>query len=110
MHIQNLVKFYHFVLKVLSSNKILNEILTSIKGDNSITKERKMMCNYLNLDLVNIIAYAKFGDNLYISSQDTERKRNCDGQKNGQPKSSIAPTFSNRGYNKRLGSGCIGVF
>ena len=29
---------YHFVLKILSGNKILNEILTSIKGHNSIPK------------------------------------------------------------------------
>ena len=44
MHVQNLVKFYHFVLKILNGN----EILTSFKGHNSITNVRKMMyvCTY----------------------------------------------------------------
>ena len=35
LEIQNLVKFYHFDLKILTVNKILNEILTSIMGHNS---------------------------------------------------------------------------
>ena len=72
MHIQNLVKLYRSVLKILSRNKILNEILTSIKGHNSITNARKMMCNNPNLDLVNINVYTKFGEILSISTQDIE--------------------------------------
>ena len=36
-----------------------------------------MMCNNLKLDdLVNMIAYIKFGENISSSSQDIERKRN----------------------------------
>ena len=74
MHIQNLVKFYHFVLKILSGNKILNRILTSIGGHNSITNAGKMMCNNLNLDRININAYTKFGEILSICFQDIEWK------------------------------------
>ena len=44
-HIQNWVKIYHFVLKILSGNKIFNEILKSTKGPNSMTNAWKMMCN-----------------------------------------------------------------
>ena len=35
-----------------------------------------MMCNNPNLDLVNMIAYIKFGEILSICSQDIEWKRN----------------------------------
>ena len=35
---------------------------------------KKMMCNNPNVDLVNIIAYIKFGEILSICSQDIERK------------------------------------
>ena len=51
-----------FCSQDIEQNKILDVILTSIKGHNSMTKVRKMMCNYLKLDLVNINAYAKFGN------------------------------------------------
>ena len=57
----NLVKFYQIVLKILSRNEILNEILTSIKGHNSDTNVRNMKRNNSNLDLVNINAFTKFG-------------------------------------------------
>ena len=80
MHTQNLVEFYHVVLKKLNGNEILNKILTSIKGYNSIKNVRKMMCNNPNLDLANINAYSKFGEILSTCSQDIERKQNCDGQ------------------------------
>ena len=93
MHIQNLVKLYHFVLKILSRNEILNVVLTSIKGHNSITNARKMMCSNPNLDLVNINASTQFGETISISSQHIKRKRNDDGRNDGQPKSSIAPLF-----------------
>ena len=66
MHIQNLVKFYQLVLKILSGNQILNEILTSVKAHNSVTIEQKLMCSNPNLDLVNINAYTKFGKILSI--------------------------------------------
>ena len=47
----------------------------SIKGYNSVTNLRKMMHNNSNLDLVNMNAYIKFGEILYICSQDMERNK-----------------------------------
>ena len=47
-----------------------------IKGNNSGTNFRKIKCNDPKLDLVNINAYTKFGENMSSSSQDIERKRN----------------------------------
>ena len=35
-----------------------------------------MMCNNPKLDLANIKAYIKFGENLSVGSQDIDRKRN----------------------------------
>ena len=72
MHIQYLVKFYPFVRWILSEN----EILAEIKGHNSSTNVRKMMCNYPKLDFVNINAYIEFGEILSICSQDIEWKKN----------------------------------
>ena len=86
MHIQNLVN----VLKILSGSEILNVILTSIKGYNSIKNARKIMSNNRDLDLVNINVATKFGEIISISSQHIEQKRNDDGRNDGQPKSSIA--------------------
>ena len=71
---QNLVGFYHFVLNILSGY----EILTSIKGCNSIKILRKMTGNNPKLDLVNVDVHTKFGRILSIRSQDIERKRNSD--------------------------------
>ena len=72
--IQNLVGFCQFILKILSGN----EILTSIKGRNSVKILRKMTGNYPKLDLVNVDVHTKFGLILSIRSQDIERKRNSD--------------------------------
>ena len=44
--------------------------LTSLKGHNSVTNVRKMMCS----NLVNINVYAKFDKILSICSKDIERK------------------------------------
>ena len=74
MCIQNLVRFCQFVLKILSGN----EILTSIKGHNSVKILRKMTGNNPKLDLVNVDVHTKFGPILSIRSQDIERKRNSD--------------------------------
>ena len=74
MCIQNLVRFCQFVLKILGGN----EILTSIKGRNSIKILRKMTGNNPKLDLVNDDVHTKFGRILSIRSQDIERKRNSD--------------------------------
>ena len=78
MCIQNLVGFCQCVLKILSGN----EILTSIKGRNSVKILRKMTGNNPKLDpkldLVNDDVHTKFGPILSICSQDIERKRNSD--------------------------------
>ena len=74
MCIRNMVSFCHFVLKILSRN----EILTSIKGCNSVKILRKMMGNNPKLDLVNVDVYTKYGQILSICSQDIEWKRNSD--------------------------------
>ena len=74
MCIQNLVRFCPFVLKILSGN----EILTLIKGHNSVNILRKMMGNNPKLDLVNVDVHIKFGQILSIRSQDIERKPNSD--------------------------------
>ena len=72
MCIQNLVRFCQFVLKILSGN----EILTSIKGRNSVKILQKMTGNNPKLDLVNVDVHTKFGQILSIRSQGIERKRN----------------------------------
>ena len=72
--IQNLVGFCQVVLKILSGN----EILTPIKGRNSVKILRKMRGNNPKLDLVNVDVHTKFGLILSIRSQDIERKRNSD--------------------------------
>ena len=74
MCIQNFGKFNPLVLKILSGN----EILTSIKGHNSVTNLRNLPLYNPNLDLVNANVYTNFGLILSIGSQDIERKRNSD--------------------------------
>ena len=74
MNIQNLVLFCQFILKILSEN----QILTSIKGRNSVGNLRKTKIYNPNVDLVNDNAYTKFGLNLFIRSQDIEQKPNSD--------------------------------
>ena len=71
MRIQNLVKFYLLVLKILSGN----EIIGSIKGHNSVANLRNLTLYNPNLDLINVNVYTKFGKILSIGSQDIERKR-----------------------------------
>ena len=74
MCIQNLVRFYQFVLEILSGN----EILTSFKGRNSVKSLQKMTGNNPKLDFVNVDVHTKFGQILSICSRDIERKRNSD--------------------------------
>ena len=50
MCIQNLVKFCPLVLKILSGN----EILTSIKGHNSVANLRNLTLYNPNLDIINV--------------------------------------------------------
>ena len=70
MSIQNLVSFCQFVLKLLSKN----QILTRIKGHNSVANLRNAtIYNYnTDVDLVNDDVYTKFGLILSIRSQDNE--------------------------------------
>ena len=72
MCIQNLVSICLFVLKIFSKN----QILTSIKGRNSVSNLRKTVIYNSNLDLVNDNVYAKFGRNRSIGFQDFEQKQN----------------------------------
>ena len=55
-----------------------NEILTSIKGRNSVKILGNNSGNNPKLDLVNVDVHTKFCQILYIGSQDIERKRNSD--------------------------------
>ena len=74
MCIQSLVLFCHFVLKILSKK----QILTSIKGRNSVANLRKTKIYDTNLDLVTDNVYTNFGLILSIPSQDIEQKPNFD--------------------------------
>ena len=109
---QNLVGFCQLVLKILSGN----EILTSIKGRNSVKILRKMTVNNPKLDLVNVNVHTKFGQILSIRSQDIEWKPHIhgitesrnngitdsrkDGMTEGQGESSIAPLFQSGAIKK----------
>ena len=68
MHKQNFIKIHTLFLKIL--RKI--EILTSIKGHNSVEKFGKISCVSHNT------AYTKFHQNPSIGAQDIEHKRNFD--------------------------------
>ena len=74
MSIKNLVSFCQFVLKLLSKN----QILTSIKGRNSVANLRKTMIYNTNIDLVNDNVYTKFGLNRSMRFKDIEQKLNSD--------------------------------
>ena len=71
---QNLVSICLFFLEILNKN----QILTSIKGRNSVANLRKTMIYNTNVDLVNDYVYAKFGLNRSICFQDIEQKLNSD--------------------------------
>ena len=69
MCIQSLVLFCQFVL---------NRILTSIKGSNSVANLQKAKIYNTNIDLVNDNVFTKFGLILSIRSQDIEQKTNSE--------------------------------
>ena len=71
MSIQTLVLFCQLVLKK-------NQILTSIKGRNSVANLRKTKIYNTNVELVNDNVYTKFSLILSICSQDIEQKPNSD--------------------------------
>ena len=74
MCLQSLVSFCQFVLKILSKN----QILTSIKGRNSVANLRNTMIDNTKVDLVNDNVYTKFGLNGSIRFRDIEQKLNSD--------------------------------
>ena len=74
MCIQNLIKFCPFFLKILSKN----QILTSIKGRNSVANLQKNKDLQYQLRSVTDNVYTKFRLNLSILSQDIEQKPNPD--------------------------------
>ena len=71
MCIQNLVLFCQLVLKK-------TQILTSIKGRNSVANLQKTKIYNTKVDLVNDNVYTKFGLNLSMRSQDIEQNPNSD--------------------------------
>ena len=74
MCLQSLVSFCQFVLKILSKN----QILTSIKGRNSVANLRKTTIYDTKVDLVDDNVFTKFGINRSIRFQDIEQKLNFD--------------------------------
>ena len=74
MCLQSLVSFCLFVLKILSKN----QILTSIKGSNSVANLRKTTIYNTKVDLVDDNVFTKFGINRSIRFQDIEQKLNSD--------------------------------
>ena len=69
MCLQSSVSFCQFVLKIL----IKNQILTSIKGRNSVANLQKTMIYDTNVALVNDNVYTKFGLNRSVRFQDIEQ-------------------------------------
>ena len=75
MCLQSLVSFCQFVLKILSKN----QILTSIKGCNSVAILRKTMIYNTSVDLVDDNVFTKIGLNQSsIRFRDIEQKLNSD--------------------------------
>ena len=83
------MKFYSFVLRILSRSKNL----TQIKGHNSVTALRKLMCNNPNLDLAivsiqNLVVLKILSRNeIMIEGQNNEMEDrwNYDRQTNMKP-------------------------
>ena len=69
-----MISFCQFVLKILSKN----QILTSIKGRNSVANLRNKTIYNTNVDLVNDNVYTNFCLNRSICFQDIEQKLNSD--------------------------------
>ena len=69
MCIQTLVSFCQFVLNILSKN----QILTSIKGCNSVANLRKTTIYNTKVDLVDDNVFTKFGLNRSYYFQDIEQ-------------------------------------
>ena len=74
MCIQNVVSICLFVLKILSKN----QILTSIKGRNSVANLRKTMIYITNVDLVNDMCIQNLVLIGLFCFKDIEQKLNSD--------------------------------
>ena len=74
MHLQNLVKIHLFILEAIERkwNSDIN------KGRNSVMSWQKWTLNNPKLDVININACAKFGQNSFIHIHDIQWKRNYD--------------------------------
>ena len=70
MCIQNLVKFFPFILKIWSKNQILE----SIKGRNSVANLRKTTIYNTNVDLVNDDVYTKFYAPTHSNDDDVDNE------------------------------------
>ena len=73
MCIQNFIEFCPFFLKIHVLSK--NQILTSIKGRNSVANLRKTKIYNTDLDLVTDNVYTKFRLNLSIRSREIEQNQ-----------------------------------
>ena len=69
-----MVSFCQLVLKILSKN----QILTSIKGRNSLAHLRKTTNYNTKVDLVDDTVFTKFGLNRSIRFKDIEQRLNSD--------------------------------
>ena len=69
---------FGLILSIRSQDIEQNQILTSIKGRNSLANLRKTTIYYTKVDLVNDNVYTKFGLNRSIRFQDIEQKLNSD--------------------------------
>ena len=69
---------FGLILSIRSQDIEQKQILTSIKGRNSVANMRKTMIYNTNVDLVNDNVYTKFGLNRSIHFQDIEQKLNSD--------------------------------
>ena len=78
VHMNICIKFWEILSYLISKILSSNEILMLTKIHNSVTNLLKMTGNDPNLNLVNIIAYTKFGKILSFFSQDIKRKRNSE--------------------------------
>ena len=74
MCLQSLVSICRFVLKILTKN----QILTSIKGRNSVANLQKTMIYNTNVDLVNDFVKSNLVLNGQIRFQDIEQKLNSE--------------------------------
>ena len=69
---------FGLILSNCSQDIDQNQILTSIKGRNSVANLRKTMIYNTNVDLVNDNVYTKFGLNRSIRFRDIEQELNSD--------------------------------